>query len=59
MNKCKCRKPKTHRDCAYCGSGWDDGKICGRCKENGIDGKVIQGTSRATCKVCKSKILKH
>lgn len=48
--KCGCRTPKMHRDCAYCGCGWDDGKICGVCKENGIDGKLIRGTGRATCK---------
>lgn len=47
---CRCREPKRHRDCAYCGSGWDDFRICGMCKDEGIDGQVIRGTSRVTCK---------
>lgn len=46
---CRCRSAKRHRDCAYCGIGWDDGRICGLCKQNGIDGKVIPGTSAVTC----------
>ncbi len=46
---CRCRPAKRHRDCSYCGQGWDDGKICGMCKQNGIDGKVIAGTSKVTC----------
>jgi len=47
-NKCRCREPKTHRDCAYCGMGYSD-HICGVCKEAGIDGPVIRGTSRVIC----------
>jgi len=39
------QKARRHRDCAYCGCGWDDGRICGVCKEQGIDGQVIPGTS--------------
>lgn len=46
---CRCRPAKSHRDCAYCGVGWDDGKVCGRCRENGIDGKLIPGTGRVIC----------
>jgi len=53
--KCYCRKPKTHRDCAYCGIGFDDGKICGVCKEGGIDGRLIKGTSRVICQKHKRK----
>ena len=52
--KCKCRPPKKHDDCAYCGMG-SSGKICGVCKENGIDGPVIRGTSRVVCKIHKGK----
>lgn len=54
LNGCRCRPAKKHRDCAYCGVGYDDGRICGRCKEDGIDGKVIPGTSRVTCSAHKS-----
>ena len=50
--KCKCREPKTHPDCAYCGYGASE-KICGVCKDDGIDGPVIRGTSRVVCKECK------
>jgi hypothetical protein len=46
---CRCRPAKHHRDCAYCGQGWDDGRVCGACKEQGIDGKVIPGTGRVVC----------
>lgn len=34
---------KTHRDCAYCGTGLGQ-SICGVCKQAGIDGPVIRGT---------------
>ena len=47
--KCTCRPPKSHEDCAYCGTNSSD-KICGICKENGIDGPVIKGTERIVCK---------
>lgn len=53
---CLCRKPKHHRDCAYCGCGWGDGSICGVCKEQGIDGHVIRGTSRVVCAQHKAKV---
>ncbi len=46
---CRCRAPKRHRDCAYCGVGYDDGRVCGVCREAGVDGKVIQGTGRVVC----------
>lgn len=50
---CRCREPKTSTDCAYCGTGGTGIYICGVCKENGIDGPVIKGTSRVTCKLHK------
>ncbi len=47
---CGCVLPKKHRDCAYCGmTSHSDGKVCGVCSENGIDGKVIRGTARRKC----------
>ena len=46
---CRCRAPRRHRDCMYCGSGWAGEVICGICKENGIDGKLIPGTGRVCC----------
>jgi len=48
---CECRKPKTHRDCAYCGyTSHSGGKVCGVCAEGGIDGAgVIRGTERRRC----------
>jgi hypothetical protein len=50
--KCRCRPAKRHRDCAYCGIGYSD-HICGICKEAGIDGPVIRGTSKVICKLHK------
>lgn len=47
--KCGCRRAKRHRDCAYCGFGWDAGKVCGACRQAGIDGQVIRGTESRTC----------
>lgn len=47
---CGCRSAQAHRDCAYCGVGWDSGKICGACKQNGVDGPVIRGTEARKCK---------
>jgi hypothetical protein len=47
--KCGCRKPKTHRDCMYCGSGYIGEYVCGVCREAGIDGAVIRGTERRMC----------
>ena len=52
--KCKCREPKKHDDCAYCGMG-SSGKICGVCKEQEIDGPVHKGTARVICKIHKRK----
>lgn len=43
--------PKVNRDCAYCGYGGSCTHICGVCKENGIDGRVIKGTERRRCKL--------
>jgi len=51
--KCRCRPAKIHRDCAYCGTSYSDGRICGVCAVNGIDGLVIRGTSRVICKLHK------
>ena len=53
---CRCREPKTHKDCAYCGFGGPCTHICGVCKEDGIDGPVIRGTERVTCKQHKRKV---
>lgn len=47
--KCRCREPKTHPDCMYCGCGYWGEIICGVCKEQGIDGKLIRGTGRIVC----------
>ena len=52
-SECKCRPAKRHRDCAYCGQSWYSGCICGVCKQAGIDGPVIRGTSRVICKLHK------
>lgn len=51
--QCGCRSPKSHRDCMYCGNGWAGEVVCGVCKEQGIDGKVIRGTERRVCKAHK------
>jgi len=48
--KCRCHEPKRHRDCMFCGSGWAGEVICGVCKEEGIDGRLIRGTGRTVCK---------
>ena len=53
-DKCRCREPKTHRDCMYCGCCYIGEFICGVCKENGIDGKLIPGTGRIVCAKHKS-----
>ena len=50
---CRCREPKRHRDCLYCGFGGPCTHVCGVCKEQGIDGPVIPGTSRQVCKLHK------
>lgn len=52
--KCRCRPATTHRDCAYCGVGWSDGRICGKCKENGVGGVTIRGTNRVVCAAHKA-----
>jgi hypothetical protein len=47
---CGCREPRASRDCAFCGvTSHSDGKVCGRCSEEGIDGAVIRGTGRRIC----------
>lgn len=51
QGKCRCRPPKSHEDCSYCGSGYEPDYICGMCAAAGIDGKVIRGTGRVICKV--------
>lgn len=50
---CRCREPKKHRDCSYCGVGWDDGRICGVCRDEGVAGRLIVGTGRVICKTHK------
>jgi len=45
---CTCREPKTHRDCFYCGNGWNE-NVCGVCYDAGIDGRLIRGTGRKVC----------
>lgn len=54
LGRCRCRAPKTHADCACCGSGVS-GQICGVCREAGIDGPAIRGTCRTTCTKHKCK----
>lgn len=46
--KCGCREPKRHPDCLYCGSGYAE--VCGQCRDVGIDGPVVRGTSRVQCR---------
>jgi len=41
------RPPRRHIDCACCGVGGDGIRVCGVCREAGIDGPVIRGTTRA------------
>lgn len=48
--KCRCRPPKRHNDCMYCGCYYAGEVVCGVCKENGIDGRCIPGTARVVCK---------
>jgi hypothetical protein len=47
--KCRCREPKHHPECQYCGVAYVGEIVCGACKEAGIDGKVIRGTERRVC----------
>ena len=49
FKKCRCREPKRHPDCMYCGCGYWGEVVCGVCKEDGIDGKLIRGTGRIVC----------
>ena len=42
----KARAARRHRDCAYCGTGVGC-EVCGECREGGIDGPVIRGTTAA------------
>jgi len=53
--RCTCRKPKRHHGCAYCGYHWYGWEICGVCREAGIDGNVIRGTSRVVCRLHKDR----
>ena len=57
-NKCKCRLPKTHPSCMYCGSTYMGEFICEVCAEAGIDGEVIRGTKRIICSKHKNKLEK-
>lgn len=55
-NKCLCREPKKHVDCAYCGCfAYPEERVCGVCHQAGIDGRVIRGTERRVCKLHKKK----
>lgn len=48
---CACRKPSRHRDCSYCGTtALQPGRVCGVCREAGINGKLIPGTGRQVCR---------
>lgn len=47
--KCGCREPQLHDDCMYCGKYWAGEVVCGVCRENGIDGRLIRGTGRRVC----------
>jgi hypothetical protein len=47
---CSCREPRRHEDCTSCGYGCDGNHICGLCMDAGIDGPVIRGTERRTCR---------
>jgi len=53
--KCRCREPKRDQYCMYCGTYYAGEFVCGVCKESGIDGHVIRGTSRVVCKMHKIK----
>jgi hypothetical protein len=47
---CRCRLPRRHQNCAHCGVAAPcGGKVCGVCRHNGIDGKLIPGTGRVVC----------
>jgi hypothetical protein len=48
---CRCRLPRRHRDCSYCGvTAHGEGRVCGVCREEGIDGTgTIRGTGRVVC----------
>jgi hypothetical protein len=49
--KCRCRLPRRHRDCSFCGvtTFYGGTHVCGVCRANGIDGKLIPGTGRVVC----------
>jgi hypothetical protein len=60
QEKCSCRNPKRHNDCAYCGTGYTNGVlICGVCREAGIDGLLLRGTGRVVCALHKKERGKH
>lgn len=50
---CTCRPPRRDRACAYCGVGYDDGRVCGVCREAGMDGRLLPGTGRRVCRLHK------
>lgn len=56
--KCGCRPAKRHRDCMYCGSSYAGEVVCGVCKLEGIDGRVIRGTERRRCSLHSGKASK-
>ncbi len=53
-SQCACRAAKMHRDCMYCGSSWAGEVVCGVCRLNGVDGRVIRGTEERTCAAHKA-----
>jgi hypothetical protein len=53
--RCRCRPPRRHRDCMYCGTSWAGEVVCGVCRAAGIDGRVIRGTSGAVCSRHRSR----
>jgi hypothetical protein len=53
--KCRCREPRSHAGCSYCGHQYIGEVVCGICRENGIDGKLIPGTGRVVCKEHKTQ----
>lgn len=46
---CACRPPRTHRNCASCGTTGPGTHVCGSCSESSIEGPVIRGTERRRC----------
>ena len=56
QTSCRCREPKTHRDCHYCGYAYVGDLICGYCKGKGIPERLIRETGRLTFSAHKAKM---